>query len=149
MIPLPQRQQIVQWVDEASAAGARRDKACGLLGIAPRTLQRWQQSGELLEDARRTRCYVPANKLSEEEREQIIAVANSEEFAHLPPSQMVPQLADRGEYLASESTFYRVLREAGPLQHRQASRPATAHQPRPLEGRAPNLGRRLEGATRA
>ncbi len=66
---------------------------------------------------------MPANKLSEEEREQIIAVANSEEFAHLPPSQMVPQLADRGEYIASELTFYRVLRAAGQLQHRQAAVP--------------------------
>jgi len=138
MIPLPQRQQIVQWVEEASAAGARCHKACELLGIAPRTLQRWRQYGELLDDARSTRSYVPANKLSDQEREQIVAVANSVEFAHLPPSQIVPQLADRGEYLASESTFYRALREVGQLQHRQASRLATAHKPKPLEAVAPN-----------
>ena len=125
MIPLPERQQIMQWVEEASAAGARCHKACELLGIAPRTLQRWRQCGELVDDARSTRSYVPANKLSNQEREQIIAVANREEFAHLPPSQIVPQLADRGEYIASESTFYRVLRAAGQLQHRQASRTAT------------------------
>ena len=90
MIPLPQRQQIVQWVEEANTAGARCHQACALLGIAPRTLQRRRQSGELLDDARRTRSYVPANKLSDQEREQIIAVANSAEFADLPPSQMVP-----------------------------------------------------------
>ncbi len=101
MIPLPERQQMMQWVEEASATGARRHKACELLGIAPRTLQRWQQCGELLDDARRTRCHVPANKLSDQEREQIIATANLAEFAHLPPSQMVPQLADRGEYIES------------------------------------------------
>jgi transposase InsO family protein len=138
MIPLSQRQQIVQWVDEASAAGARREQACGLLGIAPRTLQRWRQCGELPGDARSTRSYRPANKLSEPEREQIVAVANSKEFADLPPSQIVPRLADRGEYLASESTFYRVLRDAGQLQHRQASRAATAYKPRALEASAPN-----------
>ncbi len=138
MISLPERQQIMQWVEEANTAGARSHKACELLGIAPRTLQRWRRDGELHEDARRTRCYVPANKLSEEERGQIVAVANSAEFAHLPPSQMVPQLADRGEYIASESTFYRVLRAAGQLQHRQASRAATVHKPRPLEASAAN-----------
>ncbi len=138
MIPLPQRQQIVQWVEEASAAGARCHKACELLGITLRTLQRWRQCGELLDDARSTRSYVPANQLSDQECEQILAVANSKEFAHLPPSQIVPQLADRGEYIASESTFYRVLREAGQLKHRQASRPAAAHKPRPLEAVAPN-----------
>ena len=138
MIPLPQRQQIVQWVEEANTAGARSHKACKLLGIAPRTLQRWRQYGELLDDARCTRSYVPANKLDDREREQIIAVANSDEYADLPPNQIVPRLADRGEYIASESTFYRVLREAGQLQHRQASRPATAHKPEPLAASAPN-----------
>lgn len=138
MISLPQRQQIMQWVEEANTAGARCHKACELLGIAPRTLQRWRQNDELLGDARRTRSFVPTNKLSDQEREQIIAVANSDEFAHLPPNQIVPQLADRGEYMASESTFYRVLREAGQLQHRQASRPATAHKPTPLTATAPN-----------
>lgn len=138
MISLPERQQIVQWVAEASTAGARAHKACELLGIAPRTLQRWRQCGELPEDARRTRRYVPANKLSDEEREQIVAVANAEVFAHLPPSQIVPQLADRGVYIASESTFYRVLRKVGQLKHRQASRAARAHKPRPLEANAPN-----------
>ena len=97
MIPLPERQQIVQGVEEASAAGARCHKACELLGIAPRTLQRWCQCGELVDDARSTRSYVPANKLSDQEREQIVVVANSAEFAHLPPSQIVPPLADRGE----------------------------------------------------
>jgi len=138
MISLPQRQQIVQWVEQANAAGARCHKACELLGIAPRTLQRWQQCGELIEDARRTRGYVPTNKLSDKERERIITVANRDEFAHLPPSQIVPQLADRGEYIASESSFYRVLRKAGQLKHRQASRAATTHKPRPLEAHAPN-----------
>jgi len=138
MISLPQRQQIMQWVEEANTAGARCHKACELLGIAPRTLQRWRQNDELLGDARRTRSFVPANKLSDQEREQIIAVANSDEFAHLPPNQIVPQLADRGEYIASESTFYRVLRKAGQLQHRQASHPATARKPEPLTANAPN-----------
>ena len=138
MISLPQRQQIMQWVEAANAAGARCHKACELLGITPRTLQRWRQCEELPGDARSTRSYVPANKLSDQERERIVAVANSAEFAHLPPSQIVPQLADRGEYLASESTFYRVLHETGQVQHRQASRPATAHKPKPLEALAPN-----------
>jgi len=37
----------------------------------------------------------------------------STRFAHLSPKQLVPQLADRGLYLASESTFYRLQRRYG------------------------------------
>ncbi len=139
MISLPQRRQIVQWVDEASVAGARRHQACALLGITARALQRWRQTGELENDGRTERAYESQNKLSDAEREQILAVANSAEFAHLPPSQMVPILAERGEYIASESTFYRVLRDARQLKHRQASRPTTVpHKPAALQATAPN-----------
>ena len=56
-----------------------------------------------------------------EERQAILAVANGAEFAGLPPSQRVPRLGTQGEYLASESSFYRVLREAepdGPPRHK-------------------------------
>jgi putative transposase len=139
MIPLSQRQQIVQWVDEASTAGARRHKACELLGITARALQRWRQSGELGSDGRMDRAYEPQNKLSDPEREQVLTVANSAQFSDLPPSQIVPILAERGEYIASESTFYRVLHDAKQLKHRQATRPATArYKPGSLQATASN-----------
>jgi putative transposase len=138
MIALSERQQIVSWIEEAGLAGARRTKACALLGITLRSLQRWQQSGEVAEDGRRRRQVVPANKLSDQERQAVLSMANSTEFAALAPSQIVPILAERGQYLASESTFYRILREAKQLQHRQASRVATCHKPKALKATAPN-----------
>ena len=49
-------------------------------------------------------------------------VANSAEFGHLPPSQIVPRLADQQRYVASESTIYRILREANQLVHRRSER---------------------------
>ena len=55
---------------------------------------------------------VPRNKLSETERTQVLALVNEPRFASLPPTQIVPKLADEGQYLASESSFYRLLREA-------------------------------------
>jgi len=64
----------------------------------------------------------PAHKLSDEERARVLELANSEEFASLPPSQIVPALADRGVYVASESTFYRILRGASQQHHRGRSR---------------------------
>ena len=139
MIARPERRQILTWVEEAQAGGARLSEACQLLGITVRTLQRWRQSGELVEDGRCTRDFMPANKLSEAERQAVLLVANSAEFAALAPSQIVPILAERGQYLASESTFYRILREAKQLQHRHTSRPATArHKPKAITATAPN-----------
>ena len=71
------------------------------------------------------RRIAPANKLSEEERARILAVVNSAEFASQPPSQIVPALGDRGEYLASESTIYRVMKAAAQQHHRgRAKKPA-------------------------
>lgn len=64
----------------------------------------------------------PNNKLSDAERSEILAVCNQPEYASIPPSQIVPRLADEGQYLASESTFYRVLNDADQLNHRGRSK---------------------------
>ena len=64
---------------------------------------------------------VPKNKLSEEEKEEILTVVTQEEYADLPPTQIVPKLADKGTYIASESTFYRVLRGENMQHHRGRS----------------------------
>ncbi|MBL8454449.1 MAG: IS3 family transposase, partial [Zoogloea sp.] len=60
------------------------------------------------------------------------------EFASLPPSQIVPALADRGTYLASESSFYRILRAHG-LQHRRGRAAAPSpREPRRDQAHGPN-----------
>lgn len=122
MISDPDRIEVVALIQDASQTGCRLAVACREVGITLRTLQRWRADGQIQFDARQTAERTPTNQLSEEERQRILAVANSAEFASLPPSQIVPTLADRGEYLASESTFYRVLRQAGQQQHRGRAR---------------------------
>jgi len=131
------RERIINLIDEYVALGARRKKACEILGITARTLQRWQKP-EGLVDKRQTRQYRPANKLSDDERRQVIEVANSELYGHLPRCQIIPRLADAGKYIASESTFYRVLREEGLLTHRNRSRPKRHQKPKELVATAPN-----------
>lgn len=37
-------------------------------------------------------------------------MTNTPEFADLPPSQIVAKLANKGIYLDSESTIYKILR---------------------------------------
>ena len=115
-------------IREAQAAGSRLAPACIELGITLRTFQRWVRDGDdaVAADSRPTSVRPePANKLSEDERAEILAVANSEEFASLPPSQIVPALADRGVYMASESSFYRILKAASQQHHRgRAKKPS-------------------------
>jgi putative transposase len=66
------------------------------------------------------------NALSDGERKQILAVLNSREFMDKSPEQVWAVLLDRGVYLGSVSTMYRVLRSDGQVQERraQASHPA-------------------------
>jgi hypothetical protein len=55
----------------------------------------------------------PKNQITEPERAEMVEVANMPRYRELSPKQIVPKLADEGVYLASESSFYRVLREEG------------------------------------
>ena len=71
----------------------------------------------------------PANKLSAAECAAVLEVCNSKEFASLPPSQIVPKLADQGRYLASESSFYRILRADGQQHHRGRAKPPVRRKP--------------------
>jgi len=56
-----------------------------------------------------------------------------------PPSQIVPKLADQGCYLASESSFYRILRDHEQQQHRgRARRVERPHRPTTYTADSPN-----------
>ena len=122
------------------AAGARQSAACAELGLSARTLQRWRDGeGGIREDRRPlAERPAPANRLSEEERDLIVATCATPEFASSPPSQIVPRLTDRGTWIASESSFYRVLRERGQNHRRGRARPATRRKPpTSFEAKAP------------
>ena len=93
-------------------------------------MQRWERDRGLEEprgDLRPVRIQTPANQQSEAERARLLVVVNSAEFAAMPPSQIVPRLADRGEYIGSESTFYRTMRASHQLAHR--GNPCNEHSP--------------------
>jgi putative transposase len=130
MTVLAQRKQIVEWIDQAQADGARLAPACAQAGISVRTRQRWARAGVIHEDQRPSAVRpVPAHALTQEERAAIVAVINTPEHASLPPSQIVPRLADIGQYLGSESTFYRVMKAHQQQHHRGR---AKAPQRRPI-----------------
>jgi transposase InsO family protein len=141
MISTPNRQRAIELIEKARAAGARLAPACERLGLSVRTVQRWTRKPDTVrEDARPTAPRPPpANRLTEAERATILTCCHCPEFASLPPGQIVPRLADRSEYLGSESSFYRLLRTADE-QHRRgrARAPETRARPRAHCARAPN-----------
>jgi len=128
---------ILDTISDGLAQGARLEAVCRRLGISARTVQRWR-TPELAEDRRAGPRTAPKNSLTSAERRRVLELANSEEFRNLSPKQMVPRLADRGQFLASESTIYRLLRQHELLAHRGRARPRTPR-PRPaLVASAPN-----------
>jgi hypothetical protein len=135
MLRLEDRQPIAQGIEQAQGAGARLKAACELVGIDVRTSQRWKAGDGRVQGDRRPHAErpTPAHALSEAEREQILRLANEPRFAEVPPARIVPMLADEGVYIASESSFHRVLRAAGQHRHRgrakapQRRRPPTTH----------------------
>jgi transposase InsO family protein len=131
---------MIALIEEACTAGARLAKACAVVGISVRTVQRYRRHGEIKPDGRKIAAAgrVPANRLSEQERAAIVETANQPEFAHLPPNQIVPALADKGRYLASESTFYRILRAQDQLTRRGRAKAPSHSRPQALEATAPN-----------
>lgn len=135
MIGLEDRQTMVHQIEAAQAAGARLRPACEVAGITVRTVQRWKAEDGLQIGDRRplTERSLPSHALTEAERARILEVANEPRFADQPPARIVPALADEGIYIASESSFQRVLREHGQTRHRgrtqapQRSRAPSTH----------------------
>ena len=99
------KQMAITLIDEAVRAGARQHKACAVLGMTERTLRRWRAADTLLDQRKGAVRKASAQALSAQEKAQILAVCNSPQHQSLPPTQIVPRLADQGIYLASESSF--------------------------------------------
>jgi putative transposase len=135
MTRLEDRQILVRDIEQAHMDGARLAEACALAGIDARTLRRWKVGDGLACGDRRPGAArsVLSHALSEAERARIIAIANEPRFAETPPARIVPALADEGIYIASESSFHRVLRAHGQMNRRgraqppRTSRPPTTH----------------------
>lgn len=121
---MSEREWYIGLINSAIEGGARKAEACKVLGLTTRTLQRWSNGGEIFSDLRTVaKRPEPPNKLSKAERDRIVEICCESEYSDLPPSQIVPILADKGILIASESSFYRVLKSRGLLKHRCRDKP--------------------------
>jgi hypothetical protein len=126
------RQKVIELIGEANAGGAGLVSAYGEISIYLRTLKRWRKAFLSDGDGKDRRIGSPrdvVHRLSEEERQRILLTYNQPEYASLPPGQIVPALADQGLFIGSESSFYRVLHQAGKC-HRRGRRARLPQEPR-------------------
>ena len=123
LTPSDERKQLQMLVTQAQAAGASQAKACELLGFSAKTLQRWSQPNQT-QDGRIDAIKSRSNRLTDIERQKIIQVVNSAEYGNLPASKIVPKLLDKGVWLASASSFERIMKAHNLLTHREKSKPS-------------------------
>jgi transposase InsO family protein len=121
---------ILEGIDEAVAAGASAHEASAGVGLSERTVARWRKEPEGGADRREGPKTTPAHALTSKERARIVEIATSAEYRNVSVRQIVPRLADQGVYVASESSFYRVLHEEQLMAHRSPARPPSASKPR-------------------
>jgi putative transposase len=115
------KQEIMLFITENSAKyGISKKKVSSITSISYRTYKRWVKSDDLC-DLRKGHNNL-SNSLTDSEEQQILEVCNSPEYCNLSPNQIVPMLADKNIYLASESTICRVLRKHKLLTHRRKSK---------------------------
>ncbi len=127
-------------IGKARDEGARLVAVCEVVGISLRTYRRWTRGDEMHSDGRPTAVRPPpAHQLSEAECAEVLRVCSEPRFASLPPSQIVPRLADEGVYLASESSFYRVLHAADQQQHRGRADAPSRKAPTSHEATGPRI----------
>jgi putative transposase len=128
----------LELIEEAQKAGARLKRACEVLEIPVRTLLRWRRDRSK-GDGRKLRQFVPANKLTASEEESVIETLTSREYCNKTPNHVVADLADRGIFLASEATMYRLLKRYRLLARRGRSKPPRRrHKPRSFVASTPN-----------
>lgn len=126
----------IELISKAILSGATKNKCCEELGISIRTLQRWNK--EKHEDGRLNNRIKSSNALSEKEIKEIVKICCSEEYRDMSPNQIVPVIAEKGNYIASERTMYRVLKKKGLLKHRSESKAPKRNKPDEFVATGPN-----------
>lgn len=108
-------------MNELIGAGISQREGCRSIGTSRATWCRWRdKAASPPATFQLVRSGVQPNALSAAERSEVLAVCNAGRFCNSAPRAIVATLLDEGRYLASASTFYRILRDEGQLHERRA-----------------------------
>lgn len=89
-------------------------------------------------DRRKGPKSAPANKLNKMTIDEILHISTMKDYMDLSPWVIVAKLADNGRYIASESSFYKILKENDLMAHRGKSEQKKHCRPAPLIATGPN-----------
>ena len=120
------REKALRLFEEGKRKGVSASAIADVLGICTRSLRRWGRGFAVhgfSKDGRKGSQRQVSHRFSDEERDRLIEMINNPRFADLHPAQIVAILADEQDYVGSESTIYRIMRQEGLLNHRGRSRP--------------------------
>ena len=112
---------------ELTDAGVSTRQAASLTGVARATAARAVARADGPDPEPAPPRPAPANRLTADERALVLATLNSDEFVDKPPLQVYAILLERGQYVGSVATMYRVLRENTQVRER---RRLASHPPR-------------------
>ena len=138
MMAREEKQEILDFVNFYVLLGiVRIALLCTYIGISERTIQRWNLEG--IDDKRKGAEKRVERKLSEQEREEIYRIACSDEYKDMNAHEVYNSLLDKGIYLASESSLYRILRSKNATTHRCETKEGSSRtKPKALTATAKN-----------
>jgi len=120
------REQIISAIDVAVSSGARLFMACEVIQLGLRRLRRWRKTEE---DGRKGGYRALGQKLSEPEKDAIVAALQLPGIENLPVKAAHATLLDQGICLASPATFVRVVKERGVQRKNGVRRAQNAKRP--------------------
>jgi putative transposase len=131
------RKYILDIISEAKENGLNKKLACEALGYDIRTIQRWEKENRV--DGRKGSQRYISHKLTDEERQEVIDTVNLPEYRDLCSAEIVAVLAENNEYIGSERTIQRILKQEDMLTHRGPGKKSRVRRERPvLTATAPN-----------
>lgn len=119
-------------VDKTCAAVGVK-AACEGLGVSRATYYRRRKGAVKLPKMKRSH-----RRLNEAEEQAVLEVLNSEAYADMAPPEVYADLLDKGLYLCSVSTMYRLLHAAKEVKERRHQRRQVEYHKPELLARGPN-----------
>jgi putative transposase len=111
-------------------------RACLALGVARASAYRFFRHKDNPTSARAVQK--PERSLSDDERQRVLDVLNSERFRDMPPAEVYATLLDEGVYLCSIRTMYRILEQNAQVRERRNQARHVVHEKPELLATRPN-----------